>query len=598
MWSVQDNGPNHALAPNTLQAVRGKFMITLPKTSAITFHLTLFLFALSGMHSAQAQFFVPPDPQPNSSQGNYPPTPSTPQYDSSYPSDSNYPPYKPTPQRPDPGIEFARELIKALTTPPPKPPRPIPPRPTYIYPKQIVQPQLVAPPKPQLVEPLKNQVIAQPLTPLANITPLSLTKKADRRLIADMQKQVDWATNDAAEGLQAVLDRRKPPIAESVAAATNGRPLQDQQRLLESVKAGDTDVVDLATAGNVSPEAERIREYARAAAALKKAVEATKAGKLDDALRQSLQDALATGGFVPDLDSVLPFYAMLDTANDVACVLSKAQPNAPLGPVDCILFVGNMPSSDVIFLGGGSCLVGTGGETSGVTLADATLGQALDMNIEAGSPVPDDNGDAVLQDSVITNRGSTTVNFVANNSREKLTPGQAKTFLTSATSRIEFYPSESAGKKTYRLEKAGYEFRLTDGTWGIFKVTHTITIDNSENSMDFQYVAENAHAVVKAGQTSVITSPYPIVLRFDDGTGTLKQKRLTKGVFKVAITSRGSLELFAAENVSSPRPVEDIIADTSIDIFGRWTKDKGLLPNSSNDRKPTDAVSSAPKLFD
>lgn len=568
-------------------------VITSSQTLWLSSRVTLFLLVSTVASTVQAQFFVPPDPQPGLSPGNYTPPDPT-RYDPAYP---NYIPSTPTPPKPDIGIEIAKKIVGALTQPPPRPPRPYPGRPNYIYPQPSPQPKIVSPPKPKPVEPLKNQVTPQPLTPMSNVLPLSLAKKADRRLVVDMQKQVDYAAFEANEGLQAILDARLPPLPDLVSSVAKGRTLEEQQRIFEQAKAGDTGFINLATAGDPSPEAEMLRDYARAASALNKVVDATKQGKLNNTLRQQLLNSLEAGGFNAKKELVSPFFAMLDNANDVAYVLSKAQPNAPTGPLDCILYVGNMPSSEVIILGGGGCLVGTGGETSGVILADASLGQALDMNIAAGSPVPDDDGDAVFQDAVITNTGSTEVNFVVNSDRAKLLPGATKSFPVSSSSRIEFFPSESAAKKAFRLEKAGYEFRLSEGSWGVFKVKYTVTLDNTENSTDFRYVSENEHAILKAGKSSEISSPYPIFLRFDDGTGDVKQKRLTKGVFKVGLTSSGSLELYAAENVSSPKPLADVIAETTVDLFGRWAStDQPLSLNT--DPSNFDSANSAPKLFD
>lgn len=568
-------------------------MIASPDTFLISTRVALFLLVSTVASTVQAQFFVPPDPQPGLSPGNYtPPDPS--RYDPAYP---NYIPPTPTPPKPDIGLEIAKEIIGALTQPPPRPPRPYPGRPNYIYPQPSPQPKIVSPPKPKPVEPLKNQVTTQPLKPLSNVIPLSLAKKADRRLVVDMLKQVDHVAFEANEGLKAILDARLPPLPDLVSSVAKGRTLEEQQRILEQAKAGDAGFIELATAGDPSPEAEMLRDYTRAASALNKVVDAAKQGKLNNTLRQQFLHSLEAGGFNTKEEFVSPFFAMLDNANDVAYVLSKAQPNAPSGPLDCILYVGNMPQSEVILLGGGGCLVGTGGETSGVILADANLGQALDMNIAAGSPVPDDDGDAVFQDAVITNTGSTEVNFVVNSDRAKLLRGATKSFPVLSSSRIEFFPSESAAKKAFRLEKASYEFRLSEGSWGVFKVRYTVTLDNSENSTDFRYVSENEHATLKAGKSSQISSPYPVVIRFDDGTGDVKQKRLTKGVFKVGLTSSGSFELYAAENVSSPKPLADLIAETSVDLFGRWAStDQPLTFNKES--STLDSSNSAPQLFD
>lgn len=482
----------------------------------------------------------------------------------------------------DPTLEIIGGIIQALTPPPP-PPRP--PRPTwpsdyddydYFPPPRPVRPVRPAPPPtppaPKPVDPIKNTVPPQVTKPEAN-APFATVKKCGLQLLEDLRKQVSSVTRSAVDGIRDSLDRRLPPVADLVAQVANGKPLSEQQAILDRVRMGDLDSVILATSGDKSPEAEQLRQYARAVQALDEVATAANAGKLDNAKRRDLVKALAAGGFsVPTSGGTSPFFTMFDQANAVARVIANGQPNPPVGPLNTLLLVGGLPASQVILLGGGGALVGTGGDTQGVTLTTGSLGQAVGMNTEAGEPVPDDNNDPLGTGTIIKNTGTIKVNFVVGGKRAELEAGQAKVYSVKDGGTIEFYSGdEGSQKQRFKLEDACYEFRISEDSWKFVKVKYSVTIDNGDNSIDFLYVALNKRSTLPAGESKTIASSHPVVVRFDNGNNEIKQKRLVTGTFKVALNEKGHLDLYSVENVAPPLPVQEHMEAESVDIFGDWS---------------------------
>jgi hypothetical protein len=505
------------------------------------------------------------------------------------------------PQRPDPAIQIIDGIFKTLQQldqPPPRPPRPPYPQPYpnqyYVPPRPPVQP---APPPPKLVEPLKNKVAPQPTQPLKNASPLALVEKCDAKLIRDLQAQVDSVVLDATVGVQEQINLRKPPVESLVAAVGGGKTLSEQQLMLDRARMGDVGFLVLATAGDNSAEAEQLRQYAYAVQSLKEVEAAARQGTLNNPMRRQLVDALFTGGFIASTAPVMPLFNMFDMANGVAGIVSNSQPNAPIGPLSTLLFVGNMPASQVLFLGGGAALVGTGGESEGVILTSGSLGQAVGMNSAAGSPVPDDDNDPLLAGTIIKNTGPSEVNFVVGSKRASLDPDQAKIYTVSEGDMIEFYKSEDAKKTRYKLEDACYEFRQSASEWGLFKVSYSITIDNSENAADFRFVAVNKQSLVKAGKKETIQSSHPIVVRFDNGNDEVKQKRLSKGTFKVGMNSKGHLDLYAEEDVQPPAPAQEVIQNESINLFGNWTQAGAIVSTPFQQTPPPQSSGNSPQLF-
>jgi hypothetical protein len=508
-------------------------------------------------------------------------------------------------QTPDPALQIIGGIFEGLERlSAPEPPRPQPP---YYPPQQYPDPYYVrprprppvevqpSPPKP--VEPLKNKVAPQPTKPSKNKNPLDRIEKVDSNRLKDYQAQVDSLAFNATAEIQERINRRQPTVESLVATISQSKPLNERQMILDRARMGDVGFIVLATAGDSSTEAEQLRQYATAVESLKQVDAAARQGNLNDPMRRQLADSLVSGGFIPSLGPLMPVFNRLDLANGVAGIVSSSQPNATITPLNTLLYVGSMQASQVVFLGGGAALVGTGGESQGVILTSGSLGQAVGMNSEAGSPVPEDDNDPLLSGTIIKNTGPSEVNFVVGSKRASLEPDQAKVYKVSDGDMIEFFKSESSKKTRYKLEDACYEFRQSSSAWGLYKVKYSVTIDNTDNSIDFRYVAVNEQSVVKAGEKKTIESSHPIVLRFDNGNDAVRQKRLSKGTFKVAMNSKGHLDLYTTENVKAVAPTQEVIETESINLFGNWSNDGPIVATPYRPTPPQSSGSNSPQLF-
>jgi hypothetical protein len=74
---------------------------------------------------------------------------------------------------------------------------------------------------------------------------------------------------------------------------------------------------------------------------------------------------------------------------------------------------------------------------------------------------------------------------------------------------------------------------------------------------------DNQRRVLAAGRADGLVGAFPPVLRFDNGDGQIKQKRLKDGTYRVAVTSGAALDLFPAASVpAAPQPEQFIVGAT------------------------------------
>ena len=369
--------------------------------------------------------------------------------------------------------------------------------------------------------------------------------------------------------------------------------------ILERAKKGDLDGVLFATTGDNSPEAAALRDYARAKQAYNEVRDAVVDGTLTNAQRAKLNGAMVAGGFM-NPGNQLQFqsqFSHLDKNNELAALVNSALPGGNVGPVSTIVLVGSMGTSDIVFLGNGTALVGTQGATGGVVIAPGTTAQALGMAAGNGDPVSEWDGNPIPGGAYIVNRSPTEVNFVVAGKRYNLGPDRMKAFALGQNTRIEFYSQGDSELKSYKLEEGTFDFKYADGKWELRRQNYSVTLDNADNAEEFNYVVNNQRQTLAAGSQQTHTSKYPLVFRFDNGKGEVKQKRVISGSYRVAVTEAGMLDMFRASDVTAPLAVDELAAPTHAVAFdGDW--DKGDERRTTMAARRTDSKDDVPSLFD
>jgi len=203
-------------------------------------------------------------------------------------------------------------------------------------------------------------------------------------------------------------------------------------------------------------------------------------------------------------------------------------------------------------------------------------------------PVPDYQGEVVRSGILLTNVGTSEVNYTIDGHPYSMQPDYRQP-IARVKIVVAFDRGGSFGKGEYGIDQGWYKFTLTDKGWELYKHVAKVTINNGDNSFPFRYVLDNQRQTLQGGYQQEHTGAYPLELRFDNGRGQVKQKIVEKGVYRVAVASDGGLDLFRPENVTMPAPIAEMSKtynDATKNIFAEPDKIPSLFGDT--------AVKSAP----
>lgn len=235
-------------------------------------------------------------------------------------------------------------------------------------------------------------------------------------------------------------------------------------------------------------------------------------------------------------------------------ILRGARPGVrriPAGNGVVIVRVPGMNRGTVTPLGPGAVLMGSGPTRGGRSAGPSSItvgnvSRAAGLGMTSANPIKDAT-DQTSRGVVLLNMNDNPISFVVDD-RQTLTlqPQHFQAFLEGKQGVVSFDRGNGETAR-YTVTEGTYEFTATEKGWELYRKTYKATIDNSENPNDFQFVLGTQKQIVPAGQAKEFTSPYVLAIRFDDGQGQVREKRLMSGEFKVATSSSdGALDLFAA----------------------------------------------------
>ena len=221
----------------------------------------------------------------------------------------------------------------------------------------------------------------------------------------------------------------------------------------------------------------------------------------------------------------------------------------------------SLPDGIMTQLGPDLVAIGTGGqgEPQVQVGSPSDVGYPLITNV---LPVPEASTGAVERTSdqaLVINPATAgaTVNFAIDQAPYSLAAGLAQPLMGQPSWVIAFDRGGQAGEARYTLAPGSYSFTVNASGWDLVQKTFKVTLDNSANPDDFNYVLENQAGMVPARQAQEITSKLPIVLTFDRGDGReVAHKELAEGTYTIGIDPQTKLlELFpgpAAANAPLP----------------------------------------------
>jgi len=240
----------------------------------------------------------------------------------------------------------------------------------------------------------------------------------------------------------------------------------------------------------------------------------------------------------------------------LTAILNTAVPGVggpiPFGNRVPIVLVPGLPRGQVILLGNGAVLVGVGHLCRYVVVGRGNVAQCIGMTVGIGSPVPDTEAKLVRDGTLLVNGEDAQVNYNINGHPYTMHAKYRQPLAAGRTWVLAFDRGGSFGEARYTLSEGTYKFSMTEEGWALFKYTFDVKIDNGENPFDFLYVVNNEHQGLPAGAVNRHSDLYPLLVRFDNGKGLTKAKRIETGTYEVAVTQENTLDLFAEDAVAEP----------------------------------------------
>jgi hypothetical protein len=222
----------------------------------------------------------------------------------------------------------------------------------------------------------------------------------------------------------------------------------------------------------------------------------------------------------------------------------------PTGKVR-LIFNPNLAFGSAIVLSENTVMVGSRGR-GGVKISKGNAAEALGLPVIADQPIANAEGPEVTGGVLLMNPKTTGANvrYVLNGSAYTMEPSMSQTLPAATSWSIEFDRGDNVGFSRYVLPEGTYHFSPTETGWELYRHRYDVTIDNSRNPRDFQFIFDGERLVVRAGHTKTLSSRYPIVLRYDRGDGAdAARKRLNfSGTVEVAVNAADNRwDIFAEE---------------------------------------------------
>jgi hypothetical protein len=387
---------------------------------------------------------------------------------------------------------------------------------------------------------------------VANLTQADLD-----RMIAQIDQrdvdQIDQARQAVLDSIEGAIDNL--PNAAQLTAA-------DRRAIRDAIANGDADAVRnlLGEAANTAAGQELI-DMAAAIDALDDVRDALNGDAFGGDTIANLLNAVQNLDLEIDLQQqLIDLVAQVAVDQQVVAWLDETDPGVgavPFGADLPIVLVPGLPEGLLMPLAGGPVMIGAGETTD-----DLVLGTGNPLEV-AGLPVAMSGEEpaaaaaepVVAGQIILANPASEAVNYNLNDQPQVMQPNHEQKLPGTSSWIITFDRGGNFGTARYQLSEGYFYFKATEKGWELVRKTFNATLDNSGNTFSFNYVIDNEQKTINPGETHEFSGKFPPVLRFDNGQGEVKQRRLDSGSYKVAFGEGLKLDVYKAESVASPRPV-------------------------------------------
>ncbi len=416
-------------------------------------------------------------------------------------------------------------------------------------------PQLAAPPKNALpqAKPAQQAAKPAPTKPTANTGLQQQIAELTPADIAKMSRQLNDRNRTLTQGILQALAAAVDQLIDTLPGAAQLTP-ENRQKLIDAINTGDADAVTqiLDDANRNTPAGRQLVGRAAARRIVDRLLGGAAGGGITGADLARLIDAVGMAVTGDVLVNINIDIGRIAVNQQIIIWLAGAQPGAvriPPGDNVVIALIPGLPEGTIIPLGFGPVLIGLGQPGDAIFLGQGNVTQIASGYQIAGPSVTEYAGQQEPTDVVLMNSGPNEFNYLVNQSQYSMQPTYRQN-LGSGSWRVDFDRGGSYGHASYTVNAGYYEFAIGDKGWDLKKKSFKTRLENS-NGFDFHYVLDNQRQMLAAHEFHELSGPMPPVVRFENGAGGYKQKRLDSKTYRVGL-GEGALDIFPAESLFTP----------------------------------------------
>lgn len=219
-----------------------------------------------------------------------------------------------------------------------------------------------------------------------------------------------------------------------------------------------------------------------------------------------------------------------------------------------------LPAGQIVWIGSNVLVTGTGG--SGSTSVTWGSPASVGLPYPSVNPLPNAAPEANYQGRILLlnpddNGGE--IYYLLDNEEFSMQPGMLQDLEADAIE-VRFNRGPGFGDARYTLRPGTFKFIVRDNGWELVRTKFEATLDNSANARDFHLLLDGETVTVPAGSQQVVTSDYPPVVEFDDGSGSdpVRKELADEETYTIGINDAGLWDLFPGDAVASGAAAQDL----------------------------------------
>ncbi|MCY2976073.1 MAG: hypothetical protein NTW52_15565 [Planctomycetota bacterium] len=373
--------------------------------------------------------------------------------------------------------------------------------------------------------------------------PMYITESQQTKILESLKRKVD----KDIDGLKAELRSRRELEKEVMKLPSPPFGSEEKSKLISAIEDGD--LIAMSDLPKLPEEFQKLQDEAEARSLIEDLSDKVSKGKAGSEDFAEAEAALrkVTGGSSKKITAYLD---SLRIRNEIYDVINDADPRTgpsvlPGRGSYSIIHVPGMPAGSLVDLGNGAFLVPAIGRGE-LLITQGSIWSCLGVASYSSGPISSASKKFDSKETFLTNVSQAAFKYLIDKNAYTMEPTYEQTLDSSRSWTISFDQGGNKGTKVETVQGGIYEASAVDGFWKLNKVQASIQIDNTANTVSFNYLLNNRPESVPAGGKASHSSESRIEVQFDDGSGKTKRKLLRSGIAYVGLNKDATeIDLFS-----------------------------------------------------